>query len=214
MSHLQLTTYGDVSPSTFEMDFAAKLLETQDLYDNINNDNYTETYQSSRQYYTQRSSPTNSENFCDLGDTASNYPNYNTSPSNSSTHEGGSPTHTSFHSSLHDTKYYPMGDVHYPMTTMRFQIGSPPRLKESRFLADVNATKEAIKGDEIKRYFNSRYYKRFNPNKWRYIQRFHALTKGPEHRFRKSLREIFEKNLTLPSVSQRVKIDRIISITM
>ena len=35
MSHLQLTTYGDVSPSTFEMDFAQKLLDTQHLYDQM-----------------------------------------------------------------------------------------------------------------------------------------------------------------------------------
>ena len=63
MSHLQLTTYGDVSPSTFEMDFAQKLLDTQHLYDQMvtspehgdggdgdNSSYYGETHRSSRQY--------------------------------------------------------------------------------------------------------------------------------------------------------------------
>ena len=136
MSHLQLTTYGDVSPSTFEMDFATKLIKTQDLYERsqlddatsperANDIGYADTHRSSMQYNTQRSSLTNADSYQSYGDSLTQESS-NTSPSNSSTYENDCQTHTSFHSSLHDTKYYPMGDKHYPMTTMRFQIGSPP----------------------------------------------------------------------------------------
>ena len=62
MSHLQLTTYGDVSPSTFEMDFATKLIKTQDLYERsqlddatsperANDIGYADTHRSSMQCF-------------------------------------------------------------------------------------------------------------------------------------------------------------------
>ena len=92
-----------------------------------------------------------------------------------------------------------------------FPSVSSSRVKEERRVRELEHTKEGLRRDKIVRMMNSRYQRRFDPMKWNYFQQFNRLLKSREHRFRKPLRQVFEKRLLQPKHSQMISIDYLVS---